>query len=119
LDDDRPEVHYCREQFNRLKALESDLPLSFRIVSGYPVGMILNVACEEAADLIVIASSRRNKPHLQLHGAVADGVLRQACCPVFCLKQPVATLVQPRLNLDLKSEKRPKTKRDPKKSALE
>jgi nucleotide-binding universal stress UspA family protein len=88
ITEDGPLVHECREQFCRLKALAGDIPISFRIVFGYAVGSILNVAHEENADLIVIASHQHSRFHLQLHGSVAEGVLRQAHCPVMILRQP-------------------------------
>lgn len=88
LDEDQPGVRHCREQFDRLRALAGDIPLTVRLVLGYPVGMILNVARQADADLIVIASQTHSQFHFQLHGSVADGVLRQAHCPVLCLRQP-------------------------------
>ncbi len=88
LSEDRPAVRHCREQFDRLRALAGDVPLTFRLVLGYPVGMILNVARQEDAELIVIASHQHSQFHFQLHGSVAEGVLRQAHCPVLCLRQP-------------------------------
>ena len=88
IKDDGPVVRECREHFCRLKALAGDIPISFRIVFGYAVGAILNVAHEEHADLIVIASHQHTRFHLQLHGSVAEGVLRQSHCPVMILRQP-------------------------------
>lgn len=88
LDEDRPAVRRCREEFEHLRTLAHDLPLSFRMVVGYPVGMILNAARQEAADLIVIGSHENSQFPFQLHGSVADGVLRRAHCPVLCLRQP-------------------------------
>ena len=88
IKEDGPLIHRCREHFCRLKANAGDIPISFRIVFGYAVGAILNVAIEESADLIVIASHQHSRFHLQLHGSVAEGVLRQAHCPVMILKQP-------------------------------
>jgi glycine betaine transporter len=78
----------CREQFDRLKSLAGSTPLTFRVVLGYSVGMILNVARQEGVDLIVLASHGHSQSPFQLHGSVAEGVLRQAHCPVFCLRQP-------------------------------
>lgn len=89
-----PEIQKCWDEFRRMKSLEMDVPIRFRVVAGYPVGMILNVACEEDADLIVMTSSHREKARLQLHGTVAEGVLRQAHCPVFCLKLPLMRLTR-------------------------
>lgn len=95
LDESREDVHFCREQFGHLKSLAEDVPVRFRLVRGYPVGIILNVAHEEDANLIVIASSHRKLSPFQLHGNVADGVLRQAHCPVCCLRQPISTSTRP------------------------
>jgi nucleotide-binding universal stress UspA family protein len=72
--------------------LAEDIPMSFRIVKGYAVGSILNVAHDEDADMIVINSSNHRQSHFQLHGNVAEGVLRQAHCPVCCCRQPVKAL---------------------------
>lgn len=81
-------VENCYEQFKRMKATAPDIPISFRIVYGHAVGAILNVAGEVSADIIVIASHRHSQFHLQLHGSVAEGVLRQTHCPVVVLRQP-------------------------------
>ena len=88
LKEDRPAIRNCREQFQRMRSLAGDIPLSFRIVLGYAVGTILNVARQENADLIVVASHQHSQFHLQLHGSIAEGVLRLANCPVLCLRQP-------------------------------
>ncbi len=88
LQEDRPAICNCREQFQRLRSLGGDIPMSFRIALGYAVGTILNVAQQEEADLIVIASHQYSQFHLRLHGSIAEGVLRQAHCPVLCLRQP-------------------------------
>ena len=95
LKEDRPAIRNCREQFQRLRSLAGDIPLFFRIALGSAVGTILNVAQQEKADLIVIASHQHSQFHLQLHGSIAEGVLRQAHCPVLCLRQPTAQLTQP------------------------
>ena len=91
VDEDRPEVRHGREQFDRLRTLGGNVPLTFRIVVGYPVGMILNVAHQEGAELIVIASHRGSQITFQVHGPVSDGVLRRAHCPVLCLRQPISS----------------------------
>lgn len=90
LNEDRPAVRHCRELFQRMRSQAGDIPLSFRLSLGYAVGTILNVACQEKADLIVIASHQHSQFHLQLHGSIAEGVLRQAHCPVLCLRQPTS-----------------------------
>ncbi len=88
LQEDRPAIHHCREQLQGLRSLASDIPMLLRSASGYAAGTILNFAQQEEADLIVIASHQHSQFHLRLHGSVAEGVLRQAHCPVLCLRQP-------------------------------
>lgn len=87
-----PDFCRCRDQFQILSSLAGDVPVTFRLVTGYPVGSILKVAVEEEADLIVIASEQQQPLPIQLHGSVAEGVLRQAHCPVCCLRQPTSRL---------------------------
>lgn len=83
-----PAVRECRNQFERLQKLSDGILSTYRVVVGYPVGMILNVARQEEADLIVIASHQGRHYSFQLHGPVSEGVLKQAHCPVLCLRQP-------------------------------
>lgn len=87
-EDQGPIMQDCRQHFNRMRAQAADVPISFRVVLGNAVGSILRVAHEEKADLIVIASHRHSQFHLQLHGSVAEGLLRQTHCPVVVLRQP-------------------------------
>jgi nucleotide-binding universal stress UspA family protein len=84
----------CRKHFARMRAFAADIPLSFRLVRGHSVNSILHVALEEKAGLIVIASHRHSQFHLQLHGSVAEGILRQTHCPVVVLRQPSGSLMQ-------------------------
>lgn len=88
VDEEWPAARDCRKQFERLRKLGCGVRATYRVVVGYPVGMILNVAREEGADLIVIASHQGPQFTFQVHGPVAEGVLRQAHCPVLCLRQP-------------------------------
>lgn len=81
----------CREAFNRMQALAIDVPVTFRIVPGNPVGAILNVAHEESADLIVINSRNHSQRNFRIHGDVAEGILKQAHCPVCCIMQPISS----------------------------
>lgn len=92
--DNSPQVEACRKQFCRMRAMGPDIPITFRIVRGHPVNAILNVALEEGAGLIVIASHRHSQFHLQLHGSVAEGLLRQTPCPVVVLRQPTGSMAR-------------------------
>lgn len=88
VNEEWPAVRECRKQFKRLQKLGCGILATFRVVVGYPVGMILKVARDEGAGLIVIASNQGRQYSFQLHGPVSEGVLRQAHCPVLCLRQP-------------------------------
>ncbi len=101
IDEALPIVSECHEHFCRMKAQAGEIPISFRIVRGYSVGAILNVAHEENADLIVIASHHHNRFHLQVHGSVAEGLLRQTHCPVLVLRHPAASPSPATLPLDV------------------
>lgn len=92
VDETSTEYATCRESFQQMCAFAGDVPVTFRLVKGYPVGMILKVAREEDADLIVIASEQHRQSPFRLHGSVAEGVFRQSHCPVFCLRQPESLL---------------------------
>ena len=94
LDTDLPMVRDCHDNFCRMKAQAGDLPISFRIVRGYSVGAILNVAHEENADLMVIASHQHTRFHLQVHGSVAEGLLRQSHCPLMVLRHPAPNMAR-------------------------
>ena len=100
LDTDLPMVRDCHDNFCRMKAQAGDLPISFRIVRGYSVGAILNVAHEENADLMVIASHQHTRFHLQVHGSVAEGLLRQSHCPWMVLRHPVPNIARRTLPID-------------------
>ena len=102
LDEELPIVRDCRENFCRMKAQAGDIPISFRIVRGYAVGAILNVAHEESADLIIIASHQHTRFHLQVHGSVAEGLLRQTHCPLLVLRHPVPSVMRSTLPMDTK-----------------
>jgi nucleotide-binding universal stress UspA family protein len=88
------DMEVCRKQFSRMRAMAPDIPITFRVVRGHSVNAILHVALEEKAGLIVIASHRHSQFHLQLHGSVAEGVLRQTHCPVVVLRQPTGSYLQ-------------------------
>lgn len=91
-DDHSSIVENCREHFKQMRAKAPDIPITFRIAFGHAVGAILNIACEVNAEIIVIASHRHSQFHLQLHGSIAEGLLRQSHCPVVVLRQPQNSL---------------------------
>jgi nucleotide-binding universal stress UspA family protein len=58
-----------------------------RLSSGKPHAQILEVACEERSDLIVIGVHGRNPFDRMLFGSTANQVVRRASCPVVTLRR--------------------------------
>ena len=58
------------------------LKVSARIEEGSPARRILEVAREDAVDLVVLGTNGRGRPRSVFLGSVADGVVRHASCPV-------------------------------------
>ena len=58
-----------------------------RLRHGKPYVQILDVAAEEAADLIVIGVHGRNPVDLMLLGSTANQIVRRATCPVLTLRR--------------------------------
>jgi nucleotide-binding universal stress UspA family protein len=56
--------------------------------TGAPAGAIVSTAKEWPADLIVIASHGRTGVRRALLGSVAEGVMRNAPCPVLVARAP-------------------------------
>ena len=99
LDRDSEVFQSCWIQFERLRELADDIPIAFQVKVGRPVSVIVRVAQRECCDLIVLAAHQHCFTHYQFHGSVSESVVRQAPCPVFCLRQsPVQQ--QPRRVLD-------------------
>ncbi len=63
----------------------------FRRLKGDPATEIARLAEREHADLIVMATAGRTGWRRLLMGSVAETMLREAPCPVLCLKQPLAS----------------------------
>lgn len=80
------------EFLGNFRAENGDLPalgrLETRLVRGLPAGRIVEVARDEAADLVVIGSrGRTGLPHVLL-GSVAERVVQMAPVPVTVVKRP-------------------------------
>lgn len=61
-------------------------PVEVRQLRGDPADTVLRVAREEKADLVVMGSHGRSGLGRLLAGSVAEGVLREAPCPVLIVK---------------------------------
>lgn len=78
------------EQLHRLQAPEGGLAVEYRLEYGEPGTVILAVAQEINADLIVMATHGRTGLRRLLMGSVAEHIVRRAPCPVLTLRTPQA-----------------------------
>ena len=69
-------------------AREAGITARSVVRAGVPERQILDVAAEEAADLIVIGTHGRSGLERALLGSVADHVIRLAPCPVLSVRAP-------------------------------
>lgn len=85
------------EQLNLL--IETEVPegVSARCVirSGKPFVEIIQVAKEEQADLIIIATHGHSGIEHVLFGSTAEKVVRKSSCPVLSLRSPDREFVMP------------------------
>lgn len=81
------------ELWQQLERIEvpADVPVTRRLIMGVePVTEVIHLAQSERADLIVVGTHGRSGLTRMLMGSVAEGVLREAPCPVLTVRQPVA-----------------------------
>lgn len=71
------------EQLDRLPAADPKVRTERRVVEGDPTSVILNVANEVHADLIVMGTHGRTGISRLFAGSVAEQVVRKADCPVL------------------------------------
>ena len=68
----------------------SEAPDAVRLLlNGAPAETIVNVAADEAADVIVVGTQGRKGLSRALLGSVAEAVVRQSSCPVMLVKSTV------------------------------
>jgi nucleotide-binding universal stress UspA family protein len=73
------------------KAAVRPKALSVRVEAGEPSDIILNVAKDGGADLIVMGTHGRTGLSRLLIGSVAEAVLRRSTCPVLTLRVTAKT----------------------------
>jgi nucleotide-binding universal stress UspA family protein len=78
-----------RQALEELQPTEPNLTVERRLETGDPVEVILRVAQELPADLIVLGSHGRTGLARLLMGSVAELVARKASCPVLIVKRPM------------------------------
>lgn len=69
-------------------AVDVGADVEFRVEEGEPADMILAVAEETHADLIVMGTHGRSGMRRLLMGSVAEAVNRKAQCPVVTIRRP-------------------------------
>jgi nucleotide-binding universal stress UspA family protein len=77
------------DQLLELQPHDSAVVTEHRLEEGEPVPVILMVAKEIAADVIVLGTHGRTGLGRFLMGSVAEQVVRKAPCPVLTVKHPV------------------------------
>jgi nucleotide-binding universal stress UspA family protein len=81
-----------REKIRRMRPTIATVLYKHLSASGSPVEEILKAAEQENIDVIVIGSHGRTGLAKLLTGSVAEGVMRQAECPVLIVKQPLRVI---------------------------
>src|SRR5262245_12944554 len=92
-----PELLYreAKEQLGRLEVPDANVRVERRFEEGVPVTVILHVAEEIHADLIVMGTHGRTGLARLLMGSVAEQVVRKASCPVLIVTTPFAPAPSP------------------------
>jgi nucleotide-binding universal stress UspA family protein len=78
----------AEDELDRLLAtvVGSGLKVRIRLEEGQPAARILEVAAEEAVDLLVVGTHGRTGLEAAFLGSVADRLVRQATCPVLTVR---------------------------------
>jgi universal stress protein A len=67
---------------------DTDVPVEYRLEDGDPAAVIVRLAREIPADLIVMGTHGRKALGHLLLGSVAEHVIRHAPCPVLTIRGP-------------------------------
>jgi nucleotide-binding universal stress UspA family protein len=80
--------HDAEKGFDRLlgSVAGSGLKVRIRLEEGPPASRILEVATQEAADLLVVGTHSRTGLQRAMLGSIADRMVRQATCPVLTVR---------------------------------
>jgi universal stress protein A len=84
---DEPDRSAARESLQSLRV--PAVEVEYRLMEGEPISTIVQVARETGADLLVMGTHGRGGLLRVLLGSVAEGVLREAPCPVMTIKATV------------------------------
>ena len=75
-----------REKLGRLRPRDSAVRVEYRLVNGDPVGEILRAARDSDCGMIVMGTHGLTGLRRIVVGSVAEGVLREAVCPVVTVR---------------------------------
>lgn len=76
------------EQLEQMQKRQSKIQIESKLMQGEPTNIILTMAKELPADLIVLGSHGRTGLSRLLMGSVAEEIVRKATCPVLVVKKP-------------------------------
>jgi nucleotide-binding universal stress UspA family protein len=76
------------EQLKDIQPSRAGIAVEYRLLYGDPATVILEVAQEIGADLIVMGTHGRTGLRRLLMGSVAEPVVRTASCPVLTVRSP-------------------------------
>jgi nucleotide-binding universal stress UspA family protein len=68
--------------------MPENISVRTQVISGKPAYEIVNLADEENADIIVIATHGESGWQKFLFGSVTEKVIRMASCPVLTIQRP-------------------------------
>ncbi|QDT00248.1 universal stress protein [Adhaeretor mobilis] len=89
MPDYSPEVERAnRKLLEQVQPTKSNVQVEHRFLNGPPEKEIVGLADREQVDLIVMGTHGRTGLSRLLMGSIAEGVLRNAKCPVLTVKQP-------------------------------
>lgn len=81
------------EELKGIQPAQTGIAVERRLVYGDPAAVILKMAQEIGADLIVMGTHGRTGLRRLLMGSVAEQVVRKAPCPVLTVRTPSQTLL--------------------------
>ena len=82
------EAESTREQLENLRPHDPAVTVAHRLFEGDPAEVILALARDLPADLVVMGTHGRGGLSRTLMGSVAEAVVREATCPVLTAKFP-------------------------------
>ncbi len=83
-----PGIDELKRMLHDITPTDQQVPYEHHLITGHPVGAIVQFADSQDVDLIVMGTHGRGGLSRLLMGSVAEAVVRRAPCPVLTYKQP-------------------------------